>query len=150
MKYQTLSHRFESIPVNKSNSSQTVPDMSFTPREILAKFSRGERVPLGFSGKYDSEDDPSNDMHLHNLGDDPMMLEEDPTRDPTFDFGDFVEENEALKERQRSARRRSRGKDAEASKRKARHEELSASDATSGETTSGEAPTSPNAQSRAE
>lgn len=106
--YQTISDRFEPILVVKSSSSKTVPDMSYTPREIIAKFSRGERVPLGFSGQFDSEDDPEQDKYLPNLGDDPMMLDDDPTRDPNFDFGDFVEERIALEERQRQSKKRSK------------------------------------------
>lgn len=136
--YQTLSERFEPIKVVKSSESTTVPDMCYTPREIIAKFSRGERVPLGFAGQFDSEDDPDNDKYLHNLGDDPAMLDEDPTRDPTFDFGDYVEEKFALEERQRQAKKRSKAVASQSAKRKARSEELSVSDAMRSETTSGD------------
>ena len=40
--FQSVSKRFEPIKVKKSKQSITVPDMSFTPREIIQKFSRGE------------------------------------------------------------------------------------------------------------
>lgn len=125
MKFQTLTERFDPIPVQLSRKSQTVPDMSFTPREIIAKFSRGEKVPLGFEGVYDP--------------DDASAFQDDPTRDPEFDFGDYVEEKHALEERQKRATKRSTGQRASDSKRKARSEELSASDAMRSETTSVEA-----------
>lgn len=121
--FQSISKRFDPIPVKISRQSSTVPDMSFTPREILAKFSRGEKVPLGFEALYDPDDAS------------PFM--EDPTRDPAFDFGDYVEEKHALEERQRERNKRSNGKEVSPAKREARREELSASDAMSGETTSG-------------
>lgn len=122
MKFQSIVDLFPPIPVVKSRSSITVPDMSFTPREIIQKFSRGERVPLGFQGLYDDEN--------------ASAFEEDPTRDPMFDFGDYVEEKHALEERQKASKRRSSGKSAASAKREARREELSAGDAMSGETTS--------------
>lgn len=143
--FQTLLDRFEPIPVVKDHSSQTVPDMSYTPREIISKFSRGERVPLGFQGLYDSEDDPEYDKYQH----DPSIFTEDPTRDPTFDFGDYVEEKHALKERQKEARRAQQRKTGAKSKREARHEEVSASDPMSGETTSGDVAPAPNVQPKA-
>lgn len=136
MKFQSLTNRFEPIMVRPATVSITVPDMSFTPREIIAKFSRGEKVPLGFNGLYDSEeseDDPT------FRGYDPAIFEDDPTRDPSFDFGDFVEENHALKEREKARKYAQKRKAALDSKRKASDEELSASDATKRETTSGEA-----------
>ena len=114
-----------------------MPDMSFTPREILAKFSRGERVPLGFEGLYDDES--------------ASPFDEDPTRDPEFDFGDYVEEKRMLDERQakRKAERASAayGKTPGASKRKASDEELSASEAMKRETTSGDAQERPSTAS---
>lgn len=125
MDFQSNYNHFEPIPVKKSRSSKTVPDMSFTPREIIAKFSRGERVPLGFQGLYDP--------------DEASPFEDDPTRDPEFDFGDYVEEKHALEERAKRATQRSNVSASPDSQRKARREELSASDAMSGETTSGEA-----------
>lgn len=139
MEFQSVYNVFPRIPVKHSKESHTVPDMSFTPREIIQKFSRGEKVPLGFAGKFDSEDDSDN-----LSGYDPQIFEEDPTRDPSFDFGDYVEEQHALKERERqraAAVKRSNDKGVQGSKRKARHDELSASDARSGETTSGETAT---------
>lgn len=140
---QTISKRFKPIPVNKSRKSITVPDMSYTPREIIAKFSRGERVPLGMSGKYDSEDDKDK-LSAY----DPTIFMEDPTRDPDFDRFDYTEEKKALDRRNRERENVKRSKvegDAD-SKREARSEELSASDATKSETTSGEAATPPDAQ----
>lgn len=134
--FQTISERFEPIKVHKDKTSFTVPDMSYTPREIISKFSRGERVPLGFKGVYDDD----------NGIDDPFY--EDPTRDPDFDNFDYTEEKIALdkriKERENASRSKKEG-DTD-SKRKARREELSASDAMSDETTSGEAVTPPDAQ----
>lgn len=129
MKFQSLYYPFANIPVAKSNKSQTVPDMSFTPREIIQKFSRGERVPLGLNGNYDS--------------DDASAFDEDPTRDPAFDFGDYVEEKHALEERQRIAKEAAKAKQAANSKRKASAEELSASDAMTRETISGESAVAP-------
>lgn len=147
MKYQTISNRFETIHVKKSRKSTTVPDMSFTPREIIQKFSRGEKVPLGFSGQYDCEDYPDEDRYKHQPYDDPQVLEDDPTRDPDFDFGDYVEEKNALQERQRAAKHaQQRRKGVDDSKRKASAEELSASDSTKRATTSGEASTPPTVQ----
>ena len=68
--FQTLLDRFDPIPVKIPRDSETVPDMSYTPREILSKFSRGEKVPLGFNGLYDSEDESD------HLGDhDPSVFE---------------------------------------------------------------------------
>lgn len=141
--YQTLSNRFEPIPVNKSRQSITVPDMSYTPREIIAKFSRGERVPLGMLGKYDSEDDKDK-LSAY----DPTVFMEDPTRDPDFDRFDYTEEKRALerRNRERENKERSKVEDDADSQREARSEELSGSDAMRSETTSGEAATSPNAQ----
>ena len=137
MKYQSVSNRFDPIPVNLSQESQTVPDMSFTPREILAKFSRGERVPLGFEGLYDDES--------------ASPFDEDPTRDPEFDFGDYVEEKRMLDERlaERKAERASaaHGKTPGASKREASDEEPSASEAMKRETTSGDAQERPSTAS---
>lgn len=134
--FQTISERFAPIKVCKDPTSTTVPDMSYTPREIISKFSRGERVPLGFQGVYDDD----------NGIDDPFY--EDPTRDPDFDNFDYTEEKVALdkrnKEREKSSRSKVEG--GSDSQRKARREELSASDAMSGETISGEAVPPPNAQ----
>lgn len=139
MEYQTQNNLFPPIPVHKDNKSRTVPDMSFTPREIISKFSRGEKVPLGFKGLFDSEDS--------NLdGYDPDIFTDDPTRDPNFDFGDYVEEKHALHERQRAARLRSKVKGVSDSKREASSKELSASDATKSETISGEVGTPPTVQ----
>lgn len=143
MKFQSTVDRFEPIPVRKSRSSQTVPDMSFTPREIISKFSRGEKVPLGFNGLFDSEeseDDPT------FRGYDPAIFEDDPTRDPSFDFGDYVEEKHALKEREKARKHAQKFKKASDSKRKVSAEELSASDAMTRDTTSGEAEPSANVQ----
>lgn len=130
--FQTQFKLFDPIPVIKEKGSQTVPDMSYTPREIIQKFSRGERVPLGFEGQYDP--------------DDMSPFDDDPTRDPAFDFGDFVEEKHALEERQRQAKAAAKAKSVLDSKRKASGEELSDSDAMSRETTSGEAKHSPHGQ----
>lgn len=138
MEFQTLFHPFPRIKVILSKESETVPDMSFTPREIIQKFSRGEKVPLGFNGQYDSEDDPWDDRNKHYFTDDPELAQEDPTRDPNFDFGDYVEETHALKERQRQARAAQKGKVVQQSQRKASDDELSASDARNRETTSGD------------
>lgn len=141
--FQRISKLFEPIKVYKDRKSQTVPDMSYTPREIIAKFSRGERVPLGFDGAYDSlDDDPSMDPYY----DDPAIFEDDPTRDPEFDFGDYVEEMHALKERNDEKKRRSKSKHLSDEKRKANSEELSASDATKKETTSGSSESASSAQ----
>lgn len=145
--FQSVTKRFSPIPVKMSQDSQVVPDMAYTPREIIQKFSRGEKVPLGFDGCYDSlVDDPTNDVNLHNLGDDPQMLEDDPTRDYNFDKFDYVEEKIALDERRRVARqrkaretqgeRRSNVEVVDQPKRKASAEELSVSDSTTRETTS--------------
>ena len=140
MKYQSVSERFEPIPVIKSQENLTVPDMSFTPREIIQKFSRGEKVPLGFKGLYDSED-------IILDGEDPQIFEDDPTRDPAFDFGDYTEEKIALEERKKAAKRRSKVEAVAHSKRKASDEELSVSDATKRATTSGEGAMAPNVKS---
>lgn len=140
MKYQTIDNRFDPIPVIKRKGSLTVPDMSYTPREIISKFSRGEKVPLGFRSLYDSED---TDLFNEN---DPSAFEDDPTRDPAFDFGDYVEEKRALKERETERKRRSKGKTLPDSKRKASADELSDSDAKKRETTSVEAGNASTAQ----
>lgn len=133
--FQTIYNMADPLPVIKDKESIVVPDMAFTPREILSKFSRGERVPLGMEGLYDSEDD--GDSLDRN---DRETWEDDPTRDPAFDFGDYVEEKHALKQRQaeRRAKRNNAasGQGAGDPKRKASSEELSASDATRKETTS--------------
>lgn len=140
MNFQSNYNVFPNIPVIKSSESKTVPDMSFTPREIIQKFSRGEKVPLGFQGLYDSEDEELN-------GYDPTIFQDDPTRDPAFDFGDYTEEKHALEQRERlAAAAAQRGKGSLDSKRKARSEELSGSDATRSETTSVEAKVPPNDQ----
>lgn len=136
MKYQTNSKRFEPIKVVKRKGTLTVPDMSFTPREIISKFSRGEKVPLGFQGQFDAEDSPDDPKFS---GYDPEIFEDDPTRDPAFDFGDLVEEKHALKERENARKNAQKRKRASDSKRKASAEDLSASDETKRETTSGEA-----------
>lgn len=136
MRYQSISKRFDPIPVVYEGKSKTVPDMSFTPREIIQKFSRGEKVPLGFASMYDSEDE-SGDENLRKY--DPAIFEDDPTRDPEFDFGEYVEEKHSLEQRQREEKRRSRREAYLASQRKASFEESSASEATRKETTSGEA-----------
>lgn len=128
--FQSVTKRFDPIPVVKSKTSETVPDMSFTPREIIQKFSRGEKVPLGFQGLYDSEDSVLD-------ANDPAIWQEDPTRDPNFDFGDYTEEKIALEQRQKAAKRRSAAEASSDKKRKASSEELSASDAMRKETTSG-------------
>lgn len=143
MKYQTLNKRFEPIKVVKQRGSITVPDMSFTPREIISKFSRGEKVPLGFLGKYDSED-ATDDPKFR--GYDPAIFEDDPTRDPTFDFGDYVEEQHALKERERERKSAQKRKQSLDSKREASADDLSASDERTRETTSEEAKVAPAAQ----
>lgn len=132
MDFQSPYDLFPSIKVRKDKSSLTVPDMSFTPREILSKFSRGERVPLGFEGLYDDENS--------------SPFDENPTRDPDFDQFDYVEEKRALDERMSERAKRSKEKEPGSSKRKASDEELSASDSTKRETTSedpqGSVPTS--------
>lgn len=137
MKYQTIDNLFAPIPVIKSKESMTVPDMSYTPREILAKFSRGERVPLGFEGLYDDEN--------------ASAFDDDPTRDPNFDQFDYVEEKRRLDEREaeRKAKRASaaNGKASQSSKRKASVEESSASEAMKRETTSVEDATRPSTDS---
>lgn len=140
--FQTIYNLADPLPVIKDKESIVVPDMSFTPREILSKFSRGERVPLGFQGLYDSEDDgDALDRY------DRETWEDDPTRDPSFDFGDYVEEKHALKQREaeRRAKRNNAAKGSGAGdpKRKASSEELSGSDATRKETTSEGAPAPP-------
>lgn len=122
MNYQDTVNRFEPIRVYNSRKSMTVPDMSYTPREIIQKFSRGERVPLGFKGLYDD--------------DDASPFEEDPTRDPNFDFGDYVETKHALNERMKEREKRSNGKVDATSKREASAEESSVSEAMKRETTS--------------
>lgn len=140
---QTVFKRFEPIPVHKSRESITVPDMSYTPREIIAKFSRGERVPLGMLGKYDSEDDKDK---LHDY--DPTIFMEDPTRDPDFDRFDYTEEKRALdkRNRERENQKRSKVEDDTVSQRKASDEESSESEAMKRETTSGETVSSPDVQ----
>lgn len=141
--FQTISDLFEPIKVIKDPQSNTVPDMSFTPREIISKFSRGEKVPLGMLGKYDSEDEKENLSKY-----DPTIFMEDPTRDSEFDNFDYVEEKRALNKRnkEREKTKRSSDEGVSNSKREARSEELSASDATKSETTSGEVETPPNAK----
>lgn len=146
MKYQTLSERFPEIPVVKDRESLTVPDMSFTPREIIQKFSRGEKVPLGFQGSYDSEDVVDNDRYMTTFDQDPQLREDDPTRDPSFDFGDYVEHKLALEERNRERARRSKVKKSLDSKRKASAEEASKSEPMKRETISEEAKASPPGQ----
>ena len=140
--FQTIYNLADPLPVIKDKDSIVVPDMAFTPREILSKFSRGERVPLGFEGLYDSEDDGD---ALDSY--DRETWEDDPTRDPSFDFGDYVEEKHALKQREaeRRAKRNNAAKGSAAGdpKRKASSEELSASDPTRKETTSVGAPAVP-------
>lgn len=143
MKFQTLNNRFEPLQVRKQRGTNTVPDMSFTPREIISKFSRGEKVPLGFQGRFDSEDDTDDPKFR---GYDPAIFEDDPTRDPAFDFGDYVEEKHAMKERERERKSAQKRKESLDSKRKASAEELSVSDATTRETTSVEAKVPPAAQ----
>ena len=143
MEFQTLNHRFEPIQVRKQRGSITVPDMSFTPREIISKFSRGEKVPLGFQGRFDSEDSPDDPKFS---GYDPAIFEDDPTRDPAFDFGDYVEEKHAMQERARERNSAQKRKQSLDSKRKASAEDLSASDATTRETTSEEAKVAPAVQ----
>lgn len=143
MEYQTLNERFATIQVRKSKGSKTVPDMSYTPREIISKFSRGEKVPLGFLGRFDSEDSPDDPKFS---GYDPAIFEDDPTRDPAFDFGDYVEEKHAMKERERERKSAQRQKQSLDSKRKASAEELSVSDETKRETTSEEAKVAPSVQ----
>lgn len=140
MKFQTLYNPFPNIPVEKDGKSEVIPDQSYTPREIIAKFSRGEKVPLGFEGLYDSEDERL------DADDDRQIFEDDPTRDPAFDFGDYVEEKHALEERQREAKQRSKVKRALAAKRKASADDLSASDVRTRETTSEEAKVAPTVQ----
>lgn len=137
--FQSVTKRFAPIPVMMSQYSEVVPDMAYTPREIIQKFSRGEKVPLGFQGLYDSED-----TDLESF--DRSYFEDDPTRDPNFDQFDYVEEKNALDERQQIARqrkaretqveRRSNGEGVAQPKRKASAEELSVSDSTTRETTS--------------
>ena len=141
MKYQTQNNLFPPIKVVKSRESQTVPDMSYTPRQIIAKFSRGEKVPLGFNGLFDSED-PSDRLDQF----DPAIFEDDPTRDPSFDFGDYVEEKHALDERSAERSKRSKAKSLSNAKRKASYDEVSASDPRKRETTSGAVDNAPNAQ----
>lgn len=150
MKFQSVSQRFDPIPVVKSKENMTVPDMSFTPREIIQKFSRGEKVPLGFKGLYDSEDYVDNDRFMDNFTDDPELALDDPTRDPSFDFGDYTEEKIALEKRKRAEKRRSKVEAGARSKRKASDEELSASDSTKRATTSGEGAPAPNGQTEIE
>lgn len=145
--FQSIYNPFPAIPVRLSKESITVPDMSYTPREIISKFSRGERVPLGFSGRFDSEDNPEDDRYQHYPSDE---LSEDPTRDPSFDQFDYVEEKHALDERVRERARRSKVKNSEDSKRKASAEDLSANDETTRETTSDESPNSSVEQSASE
>lgn len=130
--FQSVTKRFDPIPVKLSQDTEVVPDMAYTPREIIQKFSRGERVPLGFRGLYDSED---SDLD----GFDSSYFEDDPTRDPDFDGFDFVEEKVALEKRQYDAKRRSKAKALEDSKRKASDEETSVSASMKRETTSEEA-----------
>lgn len=154
MKFQSQVDLFEPIPVHKSRENKVVPDMSFTPREIISKFSRGEKVPLGFEGQYDCEDYPENDRYLDHFEDDPdLRLDEPSPRDPSFDFGDYVEAKNDLKEREaerkkRAAerKRRSQGQSSTDPKRKASDEEPSASEAMKRETTSGGAVEAPIAQ----
>lgn len=154
MKFQSQADLFPPIPVHKSTEDKVVPDMSFTPREIIGKFSRGEKVPLGFEGQYDCEDYPENDRYLDHFEADPDLKYEEPlTRDPSFDFGDYVEANNDLKEREverkkRAAerKRRSNGQSSTDPKRKASDEEPSASEAMKRETTSGGAVEAPSAQ----
>lgn len=134
MEFQSISKRFEPIKVIKDKSSTTVPDMAYTPREIISKFSRGEKVPLGFNGLYDSEDDPNDDK----FETDKSMFLDDPTRDPSFDFGDYVEEQYALEQRQKAEKSKKKEKKFSQSQRKASDEEVSASDPTKRETISGD------------
>lgn len=140
MNFQTLYNPFPNIPVEKDKESEVVPDQSYTPREIIAKFSRGEKVPLGFEGLYDSEDERLDDPN------DRMIFEDDPTRDLAFDFGDYVEETHALEERQREAKQRSKVKRLAESKRKASADDLSSRDERTRETTSVEAASAPTVQ----
>ena len=144
--FQTLLDRFDPIPVKIPRDSETVPDMSYTPREILSKFSRGEKVPLGFNGLYDSEDESD------HLGDhDPSVFEEDPTRDPNFDQGEYVEQMHALRERQSERAHGSNGKKVSTSERLSETRGVEPqSDATSGETTSGEVKPSSSGQKASE
>ena len=109
---------FEALKVYGDPKSITVPDMSFTPREILAKFSRGEKVPLGMEGVFDYDDSSLDDL-------DQSVFEEDPTRDPNFDSFDYVEEKLALDERMSEQTKRSKAASAEDSERKASAEESS-------------------------
>lgn len=141
MEFQSISKRFEPIKVIKDKSSTTVPDMAYTPREIISKFSRGEKVPLGFNGLFDSEDDPNEDK----FETDQSMFLDDPTRDPSFDFGDYVEEKFALEQRQKAEKSKKKEKKFSQSQRKASDEEVSVSDPMSRETISGDGENSPRA-----
>lgn len=143
MDFQHNFKTFPNIPVVLSKESQTVPDMSFTPREIIAKFSRGEKVPLGFSSRFDYEDDATMEALS---ADDPDVFVEEPTRDPDFDAADYVEEMHALKERNQERQRQNELKVNASSQRKASDEEMSASDPTKRETTSGEEVSPPTAK----
>lgn len=135
--FRTMFNPPERIKVVIPRESDVVPDMSFTPREILGKFSRGERVPLGLQGLFDSEDDPEQDRY----NDDISLFEDDPTRDPEFDFGDYVEEKHALEQRTKERKSAQRKKDVAKSKRKASEDESSASETRMRETTSGDGAT---------
>lgn len=139
MDFSTMYNPPETIKVVIPHDSKVVPDMSYTPREILGKFSRGERVPLGFQGLFDSEDDPEDDRY----NDDISLFEDDPTRDPEFDFGDYVEEKHALEQRMKERKSAQRKKDVAKSKRKASEDESSVSEMRMRETTSEDGATPP-------
>lgn len=91
--FQTRYHPFQQLKVEKDKTCQVVPDMAYSPREIIAKFSRGESVPLGNTGLYDEETS--------------SPFEDDPTRAQDFDFGDYVEYSHELEERSKRAAQKS-------------------------------------------
>mgnify|MGYP000667838063 CR=1 FL=1 len=64
-----------SISEQETNNepSQTIPDLSYTIRELLEKFAHGVMPPVGRDVVYDEDPDIDNP---------------DPTRDPAFDLSD--------------------------------------------------------------
>lgn len=58
-----------------NDPSETVPDMALTIREILAKFSRGQSLPIGHEGQFEENPD------MDNIN---------PLSSPDFDLSDIT------------------------------------------------------------
>lgn len=65
--------------------SETVPDQSYTIRDLLERFASGTMPPVGHDGHYDDESDVENWIT-------------DPTLKPDFDLADYTNETLRLQE----------------------------------------------------